>query len=155
MPRVPSLRRPDSKGQQMQVSKLKASARRNANFTHTVTVRDHQVTVDEPRPRGGDDEGPSPEELLAASLASCTAITVEMYAQHKGWDIGPVEVDVQFSPAERGYPTRFELVMRLPSTLSEDQVSRLRAIAAKCPIHRTLDGEVMFAERVERVDLAP
>ena len=132
---------------------MKATARRSTNFTHAVTIRDHQITVDEPQVQGGADEGPSPEELLAASLASCTAITIEMYAQRKGWDVGPVEIDVQFSPAERGCPTKFELVLRLPSNLSDEQVSSLRVIAAKCPIHRTLDGEVMFSERVERVNL--
>ena len=138
----------------MQVTALKASARRSANFSHTVTIREHQLTVDEPRLRGGEDEGPSPEELLAASLATCTAVTIEMYARRKGWDLGPLEVDAQFSPAERGHPTRFEIVLRLPAHLSEEQVSNLRVIAAKCPIHRTLDGEVMFSERVERVNLA-
>ena len=131
----------------------KATARRTSGFSHTVTLGEHATTVDEPRGHGGEDEGPSPEDLLAASLASCTAITMEMYAQRKGWDLGPVEVDVQFSPAERGCPTRFELVLRLPAHLSEAQVASLRVIAAKCPIHRTLDGEVMFSERVERVNL--
>ena len=133
---------------------MKATARRSASFTHTVAIRDHHVVIDEPRERGGDDEGPSPEEMLAASLASCTAVTMEMYAQRKGWDVGPVEVDVQYSPAERGCPTKFELVLHLPSQLADDQVDQLRVIAAKCPIHRTLDGEVMFSERVERVNLA-
>ncbi len=132
---------------------MQATARRSSNFSHTISIRDHQLTADEPRLLGGDDEGPSPEELLAASLASCTAITMEMYAQRKGWDIGAVEVDVQFSPAERGCPTRFGLVLRLPAHLSDEQVANLRVIAAKCPIHRTLDGEVMFTERVERVNL--
>jgi len=138
----------------MQVTALKASARRSANFSHTVTIREHQLTVDEPRLRGGDDEGPSSEELLAASLATCTAVTIEMYAQRKGWDVGPVEIDVQYTPAERGCPTKFELVLHLASSLSDEQVEQLRVIAAKCPIHRTLDGEVMFSERVERVNLA-
>ena len=98
--------------------------------------------------------GPTPQELLAVSLASCTAITMEMYAARKGWDIGHVEVDVEYSPAERGCPTKFELVMRLPDDLPEEQVERLRVIAAKCPVHRALDGEVMFQERIERVHLA-
>jgi putative redox protein len=131
---------------------MKATARRSNRYTHAITIRDHQLAVDEPRDHGGEDEGPSPEELLAASLASCTAITMEMYAQRKGWDIGPVEVDAQFTPAERGCPTKFALVLRLSSDLSEEQVECLRVIAAKCPIHRTLDGEVMFDERIERVE---
>jgi putative redox protein len=119
-----------------------------------VQVRDHQLTVDEPLDFGGDDAGPDPLELLAVSLASCTAITMEMYASRKGWDIGPVEVDVEYSPAERGCPTKFQLIMRLPDDLPEEQVDRLRVIAAKCPVHRALDGEVMFQERIERVHLA-
>jgi len=134
---------------------MKATAQRNGGtFKHTVQVREHQLTIDESLPSGGEDTGPDPQELLAASLASCTAITMEMYAARKGWDIGHVEVDVVYSPAERGCPTKFELILRLPQNLPEEQVERLRVIAAKCPVHRTLDGEVMFNERVERAQLA-
>jgi putative redox protein len=137
------------------LTRIKASARRDGNvLRHTVQVRDHQFTVDEPLDVGGDDTAPDPQELLAASLASCTAITMEMYAARKGWEIGHVEVDVEYSPAERGCPTKFQLVMRLADDLPEDQVERLRVIAAKCPVHRALDGEVMFQERIERVHLA-
>jgi putative redox protein len=131
---------------------MKATAQRNdGTFKHTVQVRDHQLTIDERSESGGGDTGPDPQELLVASLASCTAITMEMYAARKGWDIGNVAVDVQYTPAERGCPTRFELTLRLPEDLPEEQVQRLRVIAAKCPVHRTLDGEVMFDERVQRV----
>lgn len=134
---------------------MRATARRDdGTFRHTVQVRDHQLTADEPLDAGGDDAGPDPQELLAASLASCTAITMEMYAARKGWDVGHVEVDVEYSPAERGCPTKFQLVMRLPDDLPEEQVERLRVIAAKCPVHRALEGEVMFQERIERVHLA-
>ena len=137
------------------LTRMKATARRDGTtFRHTVQVRDHQLAVDEPLDAGGDDAGPDPRELLAVSLASCTAITMEMFASRKGWDIGHVEVDVQYSPAERGCPTRFELVMRLPENVPEEQLERLRVIAAKCPVHRALDGEVMFEERVERVHMA-
>jgi len=128
-----------------------ARRRRSHSFQHDVRIRDHHVSADEPLDAGGDDVAPSPQELLAASLASCTAVTLEMYAERKGWDVGPVEVDCQYTPAERGCPTRFELVVRLPDGLEEDQVERLMQIAAKCPVHRTLDGEVMFDERVELV----
>jgi putative redox protein len=131
---------------------MKATAKRNdGSFKHTVRVREHQLTVDECVDAGGEDAGPDPQELLAASLASCTAITMEMYAERKGWEIGDVEVEVQYSPAERGCPTKFELVLRLPEEMPAEQVERMRVIAAKCPVHRTLDGEVMFEERLERV----
>jgi putative redox protein len=133
---------------------MKATATRTGTYKHVVAVRQHKLLADEPLDEGGDDVAPSPQELLAASLASCTAVTMEMYAQRKGWDIGGVEVEAEYTPAERGCPTRFALTLRLPSDLSEEQVERLRVIAAKCPVHRTLDGEVMFDERVQRVELA-
>jgi putative redox protein len=135
---------------------MKAIARRStqATLTQNVGIRKHKIVVDEQLDQGGEDEGPTPQELLVASLASCTAITMEMYAARKGWDIGHVEVEVEFTSAERGCPTKFQLVMRLPDDLPEEQVERLRVIAAKCPVHRALDGEVMFQERIERVHLA-
>ncbi|MBJ7518436.1 MAG: OsmC family protein [Solirubrobacteraceae bacterium] len=133
---------------------MRATSSCQSGFRHTVKVRQHQLTVDEPEDVGGTDLGPSPQELLAASLASCTAITMQMYAQRKGWDLSGVEVDCEYSPAERGCPTKFELVLRMPETMDDERVERLRVIAAKCPIHRTLDGEVMFHERVERAQLA-
>src|SRR6516165_1226356 len=114
---------------------LKATAHRTARngFTHKIDVRQHQLVVDEPPEHDGDDDGPSPQELLAASLASCTAVTMEMYAKRKGWDIGQIEVQVEYAPAERGCPTRFRLALRLPSGCTEEQIERLQVIAAKCP----------------------
>src|SRR6478752_8677773 len=134
---------------------MKATATRTGGFKHSVWVRSHHLNADEPKEKGGDDTGPSPQELLAASLASCTAVTMEMYADRKGWNIGDLEVVCEYTPAERGCPTRFSLVLRFPPGLNDDQVAKLKIIAAKCPVHRTLDGEVMFDERVERLALAP
>jgi putative redox protein len=128
---------------------MRAVARQTKGFNHELEIREHTLTADEPKDEGGDDAGPSPQELLAASLASCTAITMEMYAQRKGWNTDGLEVDVDYTPADRGSPTRFNLVMRMPAHLSEEQVEKLRVIAAKCPVHRTLEGEVFFDERVE------
>jgi putative redox protein len=135
---------------------MKAIAHRTARnaFTHRIDIRQHQLTSDEPAEHGGEDEGPSPQELLAASLASCTAVTIEMYAKRKGWDIGPIEVQCEYTPADRGCPTNFKVVLRVPSECSPEQVERLQVIAAKCPVHRTLDGEVSFTERVEVVEPA-
>ena len=72
-----------------------------------------------------------------------------MYARRKGWDVGELEVDVNYEPAQRGSPTRFSMEVRLPKELPEEQQQRLLQIAAKCPVHRTLEGEVMFEERVK------
>ena len=130
---------------------MRAIAIRKGKYEHEVRVREHRLTADEPEDIGGRDIGPSPEELLAASLASCTAITMQMYADRKGWDMTGVEVDCDYEPPERGRPTVFHLILRLPESLSDEQVERLTVIAAKCPIHRTLEGEVTFEERVQRV----
>ena len=66
-----------------------ARRRRTGTFQHDIKIREHFVGADEPQDAGGDDAAPSPQELLAASLASCTAVTMEMYAARKGWDVGP------------------------------------------------------------------
>jgi putative redox protein len=128
---------------------MRAVARQREKYTHDVKAGSHTVTVDEPTDAGGDDLGPSPQELLAAALASCTAVTMEMYAQRKGWDTSGLAVDCRYTPAERGCPTKFELILKMPAHLDEEQIERLQVIAAKCPVHRTLEGEVMFDERVE------
>jgi putative redox protein len=128
---------------------MRAIARReDGTLKHDVEIRRHVVVADEPTENGGADSGPSPQELLAASLASCTAITMAMYARRKGWDIGEVVVDVDYEPAQRGSPTRFRLDVRMPKEVPDDQREKLMQIAAKCPVHRTLEGEVMFEENV-------
>lgn len=130
---------------------MKAIARRVKPdaYTQELKVRHHRLIADEPDELGGDDEGPSPQELLAASLASCTAITIEMYAKRKEWDLGEMEVEVTYSTSERIGLTQFDLVLRLPAELNENQRQRLQYIASRCPVHRTLAGEVVFQDRVE------
>ena len=129
---------------------MRATSRRvDGRLEQRVEIRGHSLTADEPRDHGGEDSGPSPQELLAASLASCTAITMEMYAQRKGWEVGDVAVNVSYEPAQRGSPTRFRMNVEFPKELAEEQRERLMQIGAKCPVHRTLEGEVMFEESVE------
>jgi putative redox protein len=131
---------------------MKASARReDGTLQHAVEMRSHTLVADEPKDEGGDDAGPSPQELLAASLASCTAITMEMYAKRKGWEVGDVAVHVDYEPAQRGSPTRFRMTVDFPKEVPEEQRERLMQIGAKCPVHRVLEGEVMFEETVELV----
>jgi len=131
---------------------MRAISRRvDERLEQEVEVRGHRLTADEDDEAGGEDAGPSPQELLAASLASCTAITIEMYAARKGWDIGEITVDVNYEPAHRGSPTRFAMEVQLPKELPEEQRERLMQIGAKCPVHRTLEGEVMFDESVKLI----
>jgi putative redox protein len=130
---------------------MKVSARRRKGYAHALSVRHHTLVGDEPQDQGGADTGPTPQELLALSLASCTAITVEMYAERKGWDVLSLEVEVDYEPDSKGQCSRFDVVLKLPAELSGKQVEKLRTVAAKCPVHRTLTGEVTIEDRVERM----
>jgi putative redox protein len=131
---------------------MKAIARRTGGtLRHSIEVGSHEVTADELPDHGGTDAGPNPQELLAASLASCSAVTMEMYANRRGWDIGDVVVEVDYEPAQRGSPTSFTMAVKLPKELPEEQREKLMQIVAKCPVHRTLEGEVRFEERLELV----
>jgi len=127
---------------------VKAIARRVQGYTHEVEVDGHTVVTDEPPEAGGNDEGPSPARLLTASLAACTATTVEMYADRKGWELGAVEVDVEFHPAPRGETSRFEVDVSIPMPLSGEQLERIKTIAGKCPVHRVLTDDVEIEDRV-------
>jgi putative redox protein len=130
---------------------VKVVARRLQGFAHEVDIEGgHTIVVDEPHDAGGTDTGPSPGRLLAASLASCTAVTMEIYAERKGWEIGEVEVDVD-ATYDGHVPTAFEVTVRLPAGLSEEQRERLLAVASKCPVHRALTGQttVSISDRVE------
>lgn len=126
-----------------------ALAKRSGHYEHIVSCRDHRIVTDEPSDMGGENAGPSPQELLAASLASCTATTIEMYAEHKGWEVGDVKVKVDYEPAKRGAPTTFDVTLCIPPGLPDEQVQRITEIAAKCPVHRTLEGEVIFNESLK------
>jgi putative redox protein len=128
---------------------MKATARRTEGYAHELSIRGHELTVDEPESAGGTDTGPNPQELLAASLASCTAITIEMYAARKGWELGAVEVEVDYSSDAPGH-ARFDVLIKIPESLPDEQRERLREIAGKCPVHRTLTGEVEISDRIEK-----
>jgi putative redox protein len=115
-----------------------AVARRREGYQHAVEMREHRLIADEPEEKGGTDEGPKPTELLAAALASCTAITIEMYADRKEWDLGRVEVNVNFTEASPSEPPKFGVQIKVPTELDEDQRERILVIAGKCPVHRAL-----------------
>jgi putative redox protein len=117
-------------------------ARRRQGYTHDVEVDGHEIIVDEPEAAGGANQGPSPTRLLAAALASCTAITLEMYANRKDWDVGELEVAVEMEYGTGSLPTSFEVIVKLPKELSDEQRERLVVIAGKCPVHRVLTHQV-------------
>ena len=128
---------------------MKVTAQRRKGYAHSLTAGNHALVVDEPVDQGGTDTGPTPSQLLALSLASCTAITVEMYAARKEWDVGALAVEVDYEPGKNEVP-RFDVTIVLPDELPEEQAAQLLKIAGKCPVHRALKGEVEIADRIAR-----
>jgi putative redox protein len=129
-----------------------ASTRRIGTYQTEVAIRDHRLTADETPDTGGDDKGPTPTELLTASLASCTAITIEMYAGRKEWELGAVEVDVDWRDATKG-GRKIEVQIRIPEQLSDEQRDRLLVIAGHCPVHRLLEAkEVEISDSLELLE---
>jgi putative redox protein len=118
-----------------------ALARRRKGYEHEIEIREHRLIADEPEEKGGTDTGPKPTELLAASLASCTAITIEMYADRKEWDLGQVEVTADFTEASTDSPASFKVNIKVPAELDDDQRERILVIAGKCPVHRALAAQ--------------
>jgi putative redox protein len=125
-------------------------ARRIAGFSHEVDLGDgREIVVDEPGEEGGADTGPRPTQLLASSLAGCTAITIELYADRKGWELPTLEVTVDMVSAPDRTPTSFAVEVALPGGLDDEQRRRLMVIAEKCPVHRLLEhgAEVTVTEK--------
>jgi putative redox protein len=130
---------------------MKVIAQRTKGYAHDVEIEGgHVLRIDEPSAAGGTDTGPSPTRLLAASLAGCTAITIEMYAERNDWDVGQVEVDVNVEYRD-GAPLSFAVTLRLPSELSDEQRKRLLVVAGKCPVHKLIAGEteVTISDKIE------
>src|SRR5258705_12033964 len=99
----------------------RAVTRRRQGFEHEVEIREHRLIVDEPEEKGGTDHGPAPSELLAASLASCTAITIEMYADRKEWGLGTVQVIVDYEEATTDDPPPVDVPLSPGAGLGEEQ----------------------------------
>ena len=108
-----------------------------------VSTGHHEFVADEPPPVG-EDRGPDPYELLLSALGACTAITTTLYARRKGWPLEAVEVHLTHARAHTddcasgGYCDSAEVHVELEGPLDDDQQHRLRAIATRCPIARTL-----------------
>ena len=111
----------------------------------------HRWRADEPAPFGTD-TGPSPYELLLASLGACTSMTLRLYAQRKGFDLQRVTVRLQHSrihaedcldcETKQGFLDRIDRTIELAGNLDETQKRRLLEIAEHCPVHKTLKSEI-------------
>lgn len=109
----------------------------------------HRVVTDEPVRLGGDGSGPSPHELFPAALAACVATTLVVYAQTKGWDIGDVEVAVDYD--NRSTPRAFDIAIRVGGPLDHAQLERLERVARSCPLRRSLESGITFHEEIATV----
>lgn len=108
-------------------------------FAQRVEAGPHVFAADEPPAVGGTDTGPAPLQLMLASLGSCTSMTLRLYADRKGWDLGRIRVELSHArvPGEGGGPVdRIERTITVEAALSDEQRARLVEIADKCPMHR-------------------
>ncbi|APD07560.1 hypothetical protein UJ101_02057 [Flavobacteriaceae bacterium UJ101] len=124
------------------------------HFTTQLQTKNHTLIADEPSSIGGDDFGPSPYEYLSASIAACTTMTLKLYAERKKWDLEEVYVYISHSKKHSDElnidiekPGRIDYItkkLKFVGNLDETQKQKLKEIASKCPVHRTVASEVIF-----------
>jgi len=129
-------------------------------YGQRITAGGHQLVADEPAAIGGSDSGPTPYDLLLAGLGACTAITVRMYADRKGWPLRQTTVrlrhrrihatDCASCETRTGQLDQIERELQFEGELTDDQRARLMDIAERCPVHRTLHSEVLVATTEDR-----
>lgn len=132
---------------------------REGKYTQRIAAAGHLLFADEPVSAGGLGSGPSPYDLLLAGLGACTAMTLRMYADMKKLPLERVQVELRHEKihaqdcadceTKEGKVDRIERVIRLDGDLDEAQQQKLLEIANKCPVHRTLHGEVTVPTRLE------
>ena len=129
-------------------------------FTTEIQAGAHGLLADESEDVGGDDFGPSPYQYLSAALGSCTAMTLQMYARRKGWDLKEVEVhinhgkryvdDCMACEKKEMKIDHFEREIELEGNLTDEQISRLLEIADRCPVHRTMNKEIRIITTLKK-----
>jgi putative redox protein len=128
-------------------------ARCERKYGVEIAARGHRLAADEPAGRGGADAAPTPLELLASALAACTAITLRMYAEGKGWELGTVKVDCRALVDGKGF--RFERVIRFGAPLAEEQRARLGEIAERTPVTKVVKAGAPLATELLAGDGGP
>jgi putative redox protein len=121
---------------------------RSGKLGQSIEIGPHTIVADEVAEVGGDDAGPAPHDFLLAALGACTAMTLKIYAERKGWPL--VAAEVRLSQAREGEVHVMRRDIRLEGALSDEQRQKLLEIASKCPVHKTLTGQI----RIDSV-LAP
>lgn len=118
-----------------------------------IAVSGHHLTGDEPAELGGADRGPSPYDLLTAALGACTAMTLRWFALQKGWPLIHVEVQVThrkiMATGSDAIIDEFAKTLAITGPdLTEEQRDKLIEVAARCPVHKTLTGQIRIEQSV-------
>jgi uncharacterized OsmC-like protein len=134
--------------------------RSQGGLTQLIETRAHELGADEPEDVGGGDSGPTPYELLLSALGACTAMTLSLYAQRNGWELSGVEVrlhhdriharDCAECETNEGYLDRIEQEITVLGPLTDEQLQKLAQVARKCPVHQTLNREIVVEGSVRR-----
>lgn len=120
----------------------------NTNYHHDITTGNHRLVADEPVSAGGQDAGPAPYDFVLSGLGACTAITLRMYAERKGWNLGELSVGLTLLKNHEG-EARIERQLKATGELSDEQWTRLLEIAEKTPVTLTLRaGTPISTERL-------
>ena len=114
-------------------------------FAQDIAVAGHHLRADEEVEKGGEDTGAAPHELLLAALGSCTAMTLKVYAERKGWPLRDVHVTLNGSNVDGKFIISRQLTIE--GDLDAEQRQRLTEIADKCPVHKTLTGDIAIETR--------
>lgn len=134
------------------------SAHSRSKYQVDIQAGNHHFISDEPAGIG-DDAGPSPFDLLLSGLASCTIITLHMYANRKNWPLEKVDMEASIRSVETqtdGNKTRNSVIdtqLTFHGPLTTEQLVRLGEIASRCPVHRTLKGEIQILTRVINLEV--
>ena len=114
------------------------------NYLMEIKTTNHTVMVDEPESIGGSNQYPNPAQYLLSALASCTAITIKMYANNKKWNVCEINVDVKMKEVISSGKTIKKIMkaVQFENPLEDDQIERLLTIGSKCPISKLLEQPV-------------
>ena len=115
-------------------------------YAQAIRAGGHELTADEPVRAGGTDTGPTPYGLLLAGLGACTAITLRMYAERHGWELGQIRVSLRLF--KEGEADRIERDIRCSAPLTEEQLVRLREIAERTPVTKTIKAGATIATQL-------
>ncbi len=116
----------------------------NVNYACTISDDHHEWIIDEPEEKGGSNRGPDPYTALLASVGSCSAITMRMYAQRKGWEVGDIEIKMSLATQTEGSSRKTVFIRKVlvKGNLDDDQLRRLQHIVNLCPVSKLLEGKI-------------